>query len=481
MRIITLTLGTTLVVVAGALAASCAGGADSTTSLFTPPSPTRTAPAATTQTRATTATSTAAPSPTAGATTAQPPTGAATPAATAGPPPTPTATDSSSGLGPASHEGARTLTHIQFLADTIGPRVSGSAAEQAAINYIRGQLEAYGYAVELQGFDFEGDRFQPATVVYGGSQIAAFSLAGSAGGEVSGRAVYVGLADLAGIGGRSLAGAIAIADRGLLRFAEKYDNVRAAGAVGLVVANNDDGTFSGDLQKPAVFPVVGVSQLDGVTLKLAAKAGAQIGIDSPVTKSTHSSNLIARPAAGSTCNVLVGGHHDTVAGAPGANDNASGSATVLELARAFAADGLDAGLCFATFGGEESGLYGSHALVEQMKKAGTLPRVMVNLDVTGIGAGVAVIGSPDPVQRAVRLATQLGIPALAAELPANAGSDHQSFRDAGVSVVFFTSGEFANIHSPRDVAASIDVVELDRVGDLAYATIRDLLGAVAQR
>jgi len=372
------------------------------------------------------------------------------------------------------------LAHIRQLAETIGPRVSGSSAEQSAVTYIRSQFEANGYAVELLAFDFEGDRFQAAAVVNGGAQIAALAMAGSAGGMVSGRAVYVGLADVRGIGGRSLAGAIAVADRGSLRFAEKYDNVRAAGAVGLIIANNDEGMFSGDLQKPAAFPVVAISEADGAALKVTAAAGGAIAIDSPATDKTHSVDVIARPSAGSTCNVLVGGHHDTVAGAPGANDNASGVGTVLELARAFAADGLDAGLCFATFGGEESGLYGSHALVEHMKTEGKLPRVMVNLDVTGFGLGVVVIGSPDPVQRAIQLANQLGVPALAAELPPNTGSDHQSFRDAGVPVVFFTSGEFANIHSPRDVVRGIDVAELDRVCDLAFATIRDLLGPVAQ-
>ena len=175
---------------------------------------------------------------------------------------------------------------------------------------------------------------------------------------------------------------------------------------------------------------------------------------------------------GERCEVIVGGHHDTVPGAPGANDNASGTATVLELARAFAADGLDPGLCFATFGAEESGLHGSQALAARLQHEGTLPRLMVNLDVTGIGTSVQVIGSPQPAQRALELARQLGIPAERDELPANAGSDHASFARLGVPVVFFTSGDFQGIHSPADVAERVDPAELDRVGDLAYATIK---------
>lgn len=382
--------------------------------------------------------------------------------------------------GPAEHEGARTMAHLAHLANVIGPRVSGTKGEETAIAYIRDQFAASGYAVEVLPFDFEGDRFQPGTVRSGQSTLEALTMAGSKGGSASGRAVYVGLADVAGIGGRSLAVAIAIADRGSLLFADKYENVCAAGAAGLVIVNNQEGMFSGTLRKPATFPVVSVADTAAAELRAAAASGAVVTIETPTVIDTPSANVMARPPGGTACRVLVGGHHDSVAATPGANDNASGTATVLELARAFAADGLDDGLCFATFGAEESGLHGSSALVDRLRTEGKLPDYMVNIDVAGIGDGVAVIGSPEPVGRAVKLASSLGIPALATELPSNYGSDHQSFRDAGVAVVFFTSGEFATIHSPRDVHTDIDPAELERVGDLAFATTRDLLAQVAQ-
>lgn len=373
------------------------------------------------------------------------------------------------------------MAHIAQLANGIGPRVSGTQGENATIAYVREQFESSGYAVEVMPFTFEEDRFQPATVVNGATEIEALALGGSRGGTATGRAVYVGLADAAGIAGRSLAGAIAIADRGSLLFSDKYENVRAAGAAGLIIVNNREGSFSGTLRSPAVFPVVGVADTAGAGLRAAAQNGSVVSIEAPVSGKTGSANVIARPSNGASCAILVGGHHDSVPSTPGANDNASGTATVLELARAFAADGLDAGLCFATFGAEESGLFGSGALVERWRAEGALPRFMVNLDVAGIGSGVAVIGSSERVARAVELAGQLGIPALAAELPSNFGSDHQPFRDAGVAVVFLTAGDFATLHSPGDVLADIDPAEIERVGDLAFATIKDLHAQVAPR
>jgi len=182
--------------------------------------------------------------------------------------------------GPASHGAERAMAHVRQLAGAIGPRVSGTANEAAAAAYIKGQFESSGYAVENMEFTFEGDRFLAGSVAVDGAAVESVALAGSAGGQAAGPAVYVGLADEAGMAGRPLKGAIAIADRGTLRFGDKYANVHAAGAVGLVIINNQDGLFSGQLGESAAFPVVAVTRDDGVRLKAAAAAGRHQGIHS---------------------------------------------------------------------------------------------------------------------------------------------------------------------------------------------------------
>ena len=396
----------------------------------------------------------------------------------------PTATPGVSGptgsaTGPAEHDGARALAIVQELAKQ--PRVSGSAAEGRAAEYIAGLFRSYGYTTEVIQFEFEGDRFRTGEVATNGTTIDSLTLAGSPGGTVEAKATYVGLADEAGIAGRDLTGTIAVADRGDLNFVDKYTNVKAAGAIGLIIVNNRPGPFSGNLTTAATFPVVSLSQEDGSAVLEAAKSGATVRIDAPPTVgATKAFNIVARPSASSACKVLVGGHFDSVPGAPGANDNASGTANVLELARATAADGLDEGLCFATFGAEESGLYGSKALVETMKKDGTLPAFMLNLDVTGIGDRVEVIGGGAIANDALEAARGLGIDAVPSQLPPNSGSDHQSFIDAGVATVFLTSGEFPTIHSPEDVSSDVSADMLDRIGDTSLALIKTLLAEVAR-
>ncbi len=394
--------------------------------------------------------------------------------------PTVVAAATGGSAGPATFDGARAVVHIDYLATTIGPRVSGSAGEQRAAEYLRAQLQADGYAVELVPFQFEGDRFQEATVTAGGSTFAALTLAGSKRGTASGAGVPVGLGDTSDVQGKGLTGAIALADRGVLRFGDKYRNVRGAGAAGLIIANDRDGTFSGDLLAAADVPVVAVTQADGQAIRAAAAAGSTVRIDAPEGTLTTAINVLARANPGAHCSVLVGGHYDTVPSAPGANDNASGTAIVLELARAFAVDHPREGLCFAAFSAEESGLYGSAKVVQELASEGPLPTAMVNLDVTGIGHGVGVIGSAGLVQHALVLAAKANILAIAADLPANSASDHQSFRDAGVPVVFFSSGDFPAIHTPQDVASAVDPAEVQRVGTLAYATVSDLVSPIAQ-
>src|SRR6202451_4439852 len=81
--------------------------------------------------------------------------------------------------------------------------------------------------------------------------------------------------------------------------------------------------------------------------------------------------------------------------APGADDDASGVAVVLELARLFATRQFPGTLVFATVDGEEQGLYGSTFMAAQMKAAGADVQGMFSNDI--IGASQAFDGTrPDP-------------------------------------------------------------------------------------
>lgn len=376
--------------------------------------------------------------------------------------------------GPPEHDGDRALAHVQALAGTIGERVAGSPEEATAARYIQEQFASSGYDVEVMPFTFQGNVFITGTVAGAGDPVTGFALPGSAPGQATGPGAFVGLADEAGLAGQNLTGKVAVADRGTVRFGQKLDNVRSAGAVALVVINNAPGFFIGVLGKIVDVPVVGVRQAEGDRVRAAARSGAPLTVTVPTGARGQGTNVIARPRPGARCDILVGGHYDSVPGTPGANDNASGLANVIEVARAFAAAGRPAGLCFAAFSGEESGLHGSLALADRLRTEGTLPRYMLNLDVTGRGSGIEVIGSDQPSRVALDAARRLSMTAQAARLPEGTGSDFESFDRVGVPVVYLSSGDFSTMHTPDDTADRIDPATLDRIGDLAFATIEAL-------
>ena len=104
--------------------------------------------------------------------------------------------------GPAGHDVERTLEHVEALSVTIGERVSGSAGEDAAVEYIAAEFRSSGYDVEIVPFEFATGGFSDDTLAAGGTEIASRRFNGSGTNEVAAEAVFVGLADATGLQGK---------------------------------------------------------------------------------------------------------------------------------------------------------------------------------------------------------------------------------------------------------------------------------------
>ncbi len=180
-------------------------------------------------------------------------------------------------------------------------------------------------------------------------------------------------------------------------------------------------------------------------------------------------NVIARPPSG-RCRTVSGGHYDSVPWADGANDNASGTALVLELARAVAAAGL-ADHCFALFGAEELGLLGSAFFVNELTDAERDElEVMFNHDASAGSGQPQLIGSAALADEAQALATQLGFDSTITQLPDTASSDHASFLDAGIPALMLTAAGGA-IHTPADTLANLIDESLAAIIELGFALL----------
>jgi hypothetical protein len=169
---------------------------------------------------------------------------------------------------------------------------------------------------------------------------------------------------------------------------------------------------------------------------------------------------------------------------PGADDNASGTAVVLGLARAFAAaGGAPRTLVFALFGAEEIGLIGSAHYVRSPVLP--LPRTvaMVNLDMVGRLRGkpltIGGVDSGSGLRAMVNEAAAATGLRITARSDPHSPSDHISFYRAGIPALFFHTETHADYHKPTDTANRIDTDGLARVAAMAAAVVERLAAGPA--
>ena len=182
--------------------------------------------------------------------------------------------------------------------------------------------------------------------------------------------------------------------------------------------------------------------------------------------------------------LVLGAHYDHlgVTGGtvfPGADDNASGTAVVVGLARAFAAAGpRERTLVFTLFAGEEIGLVGSSHYVREP----TIPLgrtvAMLNFDMVGrLRDGTLTISGVESgrgLRDAMREATSAAGLSVSLRDSPYGPSDHSPFYGAGAPVLFFHTGGHPDYHRPGDTADKIDAAGMARVATLGARLVERL-------
>jgi Tol biopolymer transport system component len=173
---------------------------------------------------------------------------------------------------------------------------------------------------------------------------------------------------------------------------------------------------------------------------------------------------------------------------PGADDNASGTATMLEAARLLAADAkLGHDVVFISFSGEERGVIGSNYLVKN-PPPGLDPKdifAMVNLDMVGHVRSnkLDVIGYDTATEFADLVKSSCGKARIDCSLAEGGGygpSDHASFYGAGVPVLFLFSGTHADYHKPSDTPDKINAAGMGQTAALVRELVTSLDGGPAK-
>lgn len=384
--------------------------------------------------------------------------------------PTPTQVDP----GSPEPEVERILEHVRVLSEQIGSRVAGSPQEEESVAYAREQFEQWGYEVEVQPFVAAGaDRMRFATLTVEtleARELRAVAFQGSASGEVHGWLVDAGTG-LEEEFPPETAGALVLIQRGDVLFSDMVDRAREAGAIAVVVANREPVRFSGELAPPSELPVVNIDHADGELLRDLLERGA-VEAELNVRAEVTAHNVIARPESGE-CRTLSGGHHDSVPWSPGANDNASGSGVVLELARAASAAGLSEH-CFVLFGAEELGLLGSEYFVSQMtvEEQDELD-VFFNYDMAGGDVRPMVAADETFLDWVDALADEMGLDVELSSEPYEVPSDHRSFLDAGMVAFVLHTPDYDVMHTPEDTLANLESASIEVVAALGFALLQE--------
>jgi Zn-dependent M28 family amino/carboxypeptidase len=190
--------------------------------------------------------------------------------------------------------------------------------------------------------------------------------------------------------------------------------------------------------------------------------------------------------------ILIGAHYDGVPGTPGADDNATGVAALLELAKAFATEPLKYPVRLVAFDMEEYGMLGSSQYADDLRQQGQPLRLMLSLEMLGYcnatpgsqrypaglqyfypnhGNFIALIGNlsaiPDLVHlsRSIRKAGTpsewLPVPAKGLVVPQTRLSDHSPFWDRGYRAMMVTDTAFMRNPHYHQASDTIETLDLD--------------------
>lgn len=439
----------------------------------------------------------------------------------------------------ANFDEQRAFGHVQKLAqpEFMGRHV-GTPGELLGAQYLSDQFQSYGLMPAgqngsyIQEFPMDATEFTAVpelTLIDAAGQERALQLrddfrpliGGLAGpGAAEGPGIFAGFGDFSGVDAK---GKIALViPRGSFR--NVINNARNAGVVALIVPTGEQPIVKGESQEPASpsFPVFLVSQngasalLEGSghsreDLNASLRSGQApapfpLAFSIRLNAEIETRPIVARnvlgllPAASATeDNCVVGAHYEEIGPDPdgvvypAANDNASGTAVMLEVAQLVASQvgALRYNVVFVGWSGHEEGLLGSDYYLNNPVFPVSRTKCYINMDTVGNGsggelaAGISKESLRDVVQKAVdRITGSTGNqPAVQIASDTSPDSDHFNFIQKGVPAfnlnwtgVLDDHGNGGKIHIPEDTADNVDPAKLKVTGQVATAILLDLAG-----
>lgn len=370
---------------------------------------------------------------------------------------------------------------IKQFSATDNARITGFEGEKNTADYIIKQFKDMGLDVTEQSFPIKAFRcigtevniISPESKKIN-SQYLGFSISTPKEG-ITAEIVSGGKGANSELENAKVKGKLVLIKRGGGPFGSTTELAYVKGALGVIFydAGQEQPMFA-TLLNPSKIPAVSISKSDGENIQSVLASGKSVKVTLKVDSETMdgtSKNIIATKKSKKQSNgknIIVGAHYDGV-DTPAANDNASGIATVLEVARVLSKHELDCDINFIAFGAEENGLLGSNYYVTSLsdeKKNSII--AMINLDMVGVGDTLGVHTASEsakslPADLAVSCMNKFKYKSVRTAMEL---SDHVPFETAGIPVAFFDYEKDDNLHTDKDTIDKIQKENLLRVSNV---------------
>ena len=359
------------------------------------------------------------------------------------------------------------LVALQRIADRHGgTRVAGSPGYAASVRYVQQALARAGYRPRVAPFPFVEyeelvERGQQLAPVRRSIELEAIDYSPSTPpGGIQERIVQSSGNGCSANDFSQANGRIALVERGTCFIADKAQNAQAAGALALLVFSTERGPMNATLGDPDTsgIPVAAVEQSVGRSLSATRDAVVRIEI---VTRKrrTSSQNVVADTHQQRGRVLLVGAHLDSVLLGPGINDNGTGVATLLEIARVVKQRGPRMAVRFAFWGAEEFGLFGSRAYADSARRQELV--AYFNFDMLGSRDHVRAVYEGPYASRFHAYFRRQGLRSERIDLTGR--SDNHSFEQIGVPTGGLFAGGDACYHLACDRVNAVDFRILEQL------------------
>ncbi len=390
---------------------------------------------------------------------------------------------------------------LRVLTQDIGVRLAGSEGEQAAARYLQEQLAQIGAQVHSESFPMRERRVESEELeVQLGASWQRFpgslfsNTPGTGGRWLEAPLVFFeapaeySREDLSHLKGK------AVVHLGChIESREHYRRLMAAAPAFLLFVDIRypgtlplaDGMFPAYTEALGAVPTVNVAYMDAWRWKKEGAAAARLRVRGGM-REAESQNVIAEfPGSGGEGEILLAsGHHDTQAASVGADDNGTGTAAVLELARLLGRMApLRRTVRLVSFGAEEQLSVGSAQYVRRHRDSlAEKGRFLLNFDSFGSHLGwlELVAGGPQAMVDYLRGVYRRHDLYLALTTQIMPYADHFPFQAAGVPAASIlrsncTAGRFFH-HRPDDDLSRVSMDLLARVLDASLEALAELGG-----